>query len=343
MMVVTQCSSDHVSVFSAAHSRATPGWKSTYAGVRKTGTISQSRAAFGDKLTACAAVEPDPCTRARSTAAGIGRWVTLSDVFMNLFDLDDRVTAAAIAAAGTVIGTLIQLKFAWRKEVSERARGVPATKKSRRGPVLAVGLLLVGAVVGGFAFSQYLVRQSDFESAARHSQLQTQLAQISATAARLERATLSNHGSSEHAADDHHGAEGVTVTTTVGPCRARAVVAPDAAPGCDEQEAPRVTLCASVPSLSVVTTMDLYARHEDSPQPWTESRVSPGQDVGRARFAEKAFERAESDQTKQVCTGFSSWDGEQGYSARLVVKYVIAPAASEVANALPVAISGVAQ
>src|SRR5882672_8702160 len=103
---------------------------------------------------------------------------------MNLFDLDDRVTAAAIAAAGTIIGTLIQLKFAWRKEVRERARGVPATKKSRRGPVLAVGLLLVGALVGGFVLSQYLVRQSDLDSAARHSQLQTQLAQIGATAAR---------------------------------------------------------------------------------------------------------------------------------------------------------------
>src|SRR5882757_3408411 len=34
------------------------------AGVRKTGTISQSRAAFSDKLTACGGVAPDPCTRA---------------------------------------------------------------------------------------------------------------------------------------------------------------------------------------------------------------------------------------------------------------------------------------
>jgi len=263
---------------------------------------------------------------------------------MNLLDLDDKVTAAAIAAAGTVIGTLIQLKFAWRKEVSERARGVPASKKSRRGPVLAVGLLLVGAVVGGFAFSQYLVRQqSDVESAARHSELQTQLAQISATAARLERATLSDHGSSGPSADDRRGAEGVAVTTTVGPCRSRAVVAPDAAPACDEQEAPRVTLCASVPSLAVVTAMVLYARPEDSPQPWAESRVAPGQDVGRARFADKASERAESDQTKQVCTGFSSWDSEHGYTARLVVKYVIVPVVSEASNAPLAPISGVAQ
>jgi hypothetical protein len=251
---------------------------------------------------------------------------------MNLPNLDDKVTAAAIAAAGTVIGTLIQLKFAWRKEVSERARGVPATKKSRRGPVLAVGLLLVGAVVGGFAFSQYLVRQqSDLESAARHSELQTQLAQISATAARLERASQTDHGSSARSADDRRGAEGVAVTTTVGPCRARAV-GPDAAPACDEKEALRVTLCASVPSSAVVTAMTLFARPEDSLNPWTESRV-PGQDLGRARFADKTFERAESDQTKQVCTDFSSWDGERGYSARLVVKYVMAPAPSEASNA----------
>jgi Flp pilus assembly protein TadG len=262
---------------------------------------------------------------------------------MNLFNLDDKVTAAAVAAAGTVIGTLIQLHVTWRREVSDRKRGVPATKKSRRGPVLAVGLLLIGAAVGGFAFSQYLVKQSDLETGALRGQLQTQLAQISATATRLEQAALSDHGSSGRTADDRRGEEGVAATTTVGPCRARPVVAPDAAPACDEQEAQPVTLCASVPALAVVTAMVLYARPEDSPQPWTESRVAPGQEVGRARFADKAFERAESDQTKQVCTGFSSWDSEHGYSARFVVKYVIVPAASEVSNAPLAPISGVAQ
>jgi hypothetical protein len=223
--------------------------------------------------------------------------------------------------------------------------------------VLAGGLLLIGAALGGFAFSQYLVRQSDLESTAVRGQLQAQLAQINATAARLERAAQSDHGSSDRSSsdrsssdhsssarnlDDSRGAEGIAVTTTVGPCRARTVVAPDAAPTCDEQEALRVTLCASVPSLAVVTAMALYARPEDSPQPWTESRV-PGQDFGHARFADKTFERAESPQTKQVCTDFSSWDGERGYSARLVVKYVMAPAPSEVSNEQLVPVSGVTQ
>lgn len=262
---------------------------------------------------------------------------------MNLPNLDDKVVAAAVAAAGTVIGALIQLRVTWRKEVSERARGVPMTKKSRRGPVLAVGLLLGAAGVGGFSFSQYLVKQSDRESVALRGELQAQLAQISATAERLERATLSDHSASQRAANDHRESQGVSVTTTVEPCRARAAVGPDAAPACAEQEAVRVTLCASVPSSAVVTALDLYARPEGAPRPWTEGQVAPGQDIGRARFADKPFERAESDQTKQVCTGFSSWDGEQAYSARLVVKYVVAPAASDVSNASLMPISGIGQ
>ncbi len=141
---------------------------------------------------------------------------------MNLFDLDDRVTAAAVAATGTVIGALIQLRAAWRNEVSARARGVPVTKKSRRGPVAAVLLLLVAAAVAGFVLSQYLASQSDRESAQLRGELRSQIAQINATAERLEQASLDNHGASAPADDARRAAGDVTVTAMVGPCRARA-------------------------------------------------------------------------------------------------------------------------
>jgi hypothetical protein len=258
---------------------------------------------------------------------------------MNLFDLDDRVTAAAVAAAGTIFGALIQLRAAWRREVADRARGAPMTKKARRGPVLAVFLLLIAAGVGGFALSQYLAARSDRESAVVRGELQTQLAQISATAARLEQASLGAYGPAAHADDGHREAEEVAVTTTVGPCRGRGAAATDAAAACSEQEALRVTLCSSVPSSAVVTDMALYARFEDSPQTWTESRVTPGQDVGRARFAGNPFERAESDRMKQVCTNFSAWDGEHAYRARLVVKYAAPPASREVSHVVVAPIS----
>ena len=242
----------------------------------------------------------------------------------NFLDLDDRVMAAAVAATGTVIGALIQLRVAWKKEVSERARGVPATKKSRRGPVAAVLLLLVAAGVSGFAFSQSLVMKSERETAELRGELRTQLDQINATAARLELATLSDRQTSR-TTDARRGPDDVAVTATVGPCKARAVAGTDAATACTEQDAQRVTLCASVPTSVPAMDITLYARPEDSAQAWADSKVAFGQDLGKARFADKPFERAETDRTKQICTGFSAWDGEHAYSARLVVRYPGSP------------------
>ena len=245
-------------------------------------------------------------------------------MFFNFLDLDDRVVAAAVAATGTVIGALIQLRVAWKKEVSERARGVPVTKKSRRGPVAAVVLLLVAAGVGGFAFSQSLVIKSERETAELRGELRTQLEQINATAARLELATMSDRQTTR-TADGRRGPDDVAVTATVGPCRARAVAGTESSAACSEQEAQRVTLCASVPTSAPAMDIALYARLEDSAQAWADSKVAPGQDLGKARFADKPFERAESDRTKQICTGFSAWDGEHAYSARLVVRYPASP------------------
>jgi type II secretory pathway pseudopilin PulG len=251
---------------------------------------------------------------------------------MNAFDLDDRVTAAAVAAAGTVIGALIQLRVAWRKEVSDRARGAPVTKKSRRGPVLAVFLLLIAAGVGGFALSQYFVQQAGRESAAMRGELQAQLAQISATAQRLERASLGDQGSAART-ESNRGSKSLSVTTIIGPCRVHATSSSDTMRTCSEQEALRATLCGSVPSTAVVTNTVVFARPEGSSQPWPERRVAPGQDLGHVRFADKFFERTESDQTKLVCTGVWVWDSDQPVSARLDVNYDVAPGGREIAHA----------
>jgi hypothetical protein len=201
-------------------------------------------------------------------------------------------------------------------------------------------LLVVAAGVAGFALSQYfLASHSSFESAALRSELQTQLAEIRSTAARLERASAGDRGAGEHAEDARRAAGAVTVTTTIGPCHPRAIVASDAAPVCTEPEAVLATLCGSVPASAVVTAMILYARPEESPQSWADSQAAPGQELGRARFAEKPFERPESDQAKQACTKFSVWDAEHAYSARLVVSYAPAPALSS-ASESPRAIAG---
>lgn len=252
------------------------------------------------------------------------------------FDLDDRVTAAAVAATGTIIGALIQLRVAWRKEVSDRARGVPMNKKSRRGPVLAVILLLVAAGVGGFAVSQYFVGQSVRDSAALQVQLQSQVAQIGATAERLERASLNEHlgGAADGARFDPVANGGVTVSATIGPCHTSSASSSSGPGACAERDSAKLTLCASVPAAAAVTATALYARPEDSARPWTESVAVPGQDLGRARFEDKTIERADSELARQVCTNFSSWDSDHAFSARMLVRYGPPPAGPETSSPL---------
>jgi hypothetical protein len=72
-------------------------------------------------------------------------------------NLSDPVAAALIGATATMVTALIQLRLSWKRELKERERGQPISKKSRRGPVVLVFALMIGSAVGGFAGSQYLM------------------------------------------------------------------------------------------------------------------------------------------------------------------------------------------
>jgi len=87
-------------------------------------------------------------------------------------NLSDPVVAALIIASGTVLTALVQLRISWRKELRERERGQPITKKTRRGPVLFIFALFIAAGVGGFALSQYFVslRIGDHDALREHYQ-----------------------------------------------------------------------------------------------------------------------------------------------------------------------------
>ena len=105
-------------------------------------------------------------------------------------NLSDPIVAAFIAAGATVLATLVQLRISWRKELRERERGQPITKKTRRGPVMVVFALMIAAAVGGFALSQYFVSLREGDRDALRADLQSKLSEINATAMRLEQARL---------------------------------------------------------------------------------------------------------------------------------------------------------
>ena len=244
---------------------------------------------------------------------------------MDFTHLSEPLLAALIGAAATVVATLVQLRISWRKELKERERGQPITRKSRRGPVTFVFILLIAAAVGGFALSQYFVSLREGDRDALRAELQSKLSEINATATRLEQARLNERQQIEtetHRADAmRQGDEGAAASIVVGPCK------PEGAAGarqeCTEKSALRVAVCARVPAAATVREVLLYTRFEASQQPWSDSRVQAGQDAGQARFAEKFSERADADATKQICQGFVNWNGEKARIARILVKYAL--------------------
>ena len=236
---------------------------------------------------------------------------------------DPVVSAALIGASGTVLTALVQLRISWRREMKERERGQPITKKTRRGPVMAVFALMIAAAVGGFALSQYFqsLREDDRDSL--RAELQAKLSEINATAVRLEQTRTTERAQIEseaHRADSARlGDEGAAASMVVGPCKPEGI--PGARQECTEQSALRVALCVRVPASASVKEVQLYTRFEDSRQGWTDSKVQAGQDAGEARFSEKSFERPDDAGAKQVCQGFVSWNREKSRLARILVKY----------------------
>jgi hypothetical protein len=227
--------------------------------------------------------------------------------------------AAFVGALATIVTALIQLRISWRKELKERERGQPITKKARRGPVMVVFVLMIAAAVGGFALSQYFVSLREGDRDALRADLQSKLSEINATALRLAEARMNERKQIEtevqRADASRQGEEGAAASALVGPCRPEYGGTAE----CTEQSAMRVTVCASVPAAATVKEVQLYIRADDK-QPWADARVKPGQEIARARFAEKFSEQPEEG-GKQVCQAFANWSHEKARLARIVVKY----------------------
>jgi hypothetical protein len=236
-------------------------------------------------------------------------------------NLSDSIMAALIAAGATVLATLVQLRISWRRELRERERGQPITKKTRRGPVTIVLALMIAAAVGGFALSQYFLSLREVDRDALRSDLQSKLSEINATAMRLEQARLNERDQIETGARRADaarlGEEGVTASVVVGPCPAIP------ADHCTEKSAVRVAVCAKVPASASVKEVLLYTRFEDSQAPWADARIQAGQDAGQARFMDKTLERPDGEGAKQVCQTFVNWNREKPRLARILVKYAL--------------------
>ncbi len=249
--------------------------------------------------------------------------------------MSDPVLAAIIAATATLLTSLLQLRLSVGRELAARAQAGGSRRKGRA-PVLVIFVMLTAAAVGGFALSRWLTESERAAQGILEHELRAQVDQISRTASQLEVTRAGARAEIEAEVLRKIGTDGVVVMATVSPCRPALVVNPpgttsppgvsaDTAPPpalpCTESEANTVLLCATIPGKASVTEIELFSRFAESDAPWSTNRLTPGQESGQARFADKPLERPEGPGTKQVCQAFAHWSPEHSRVARMLVHY----------------------
>jgi hypothetical protein len=252
--------------------------------------------------------------------------------------MSDGVLAAIIAASATVLAALMQLRASFAREVAARARAPNARDKGHL-PRLVLGVMLVGAAVGGFALSQWVAEHRRAAQEVVTAELRARIEQMS----RSENQLAGVYSEIESSVLRNIGLQGVVVMASVPPCKpaplsdavertastveasgtAATPVAFAPSSACTEADASPVTLCATIPANATVNDVELYVRAEDSEVPWSASRVTAGQEAAQTRFADRPFEIEDSATAKQVCEHFVQWSTEHGRVARVVVRYTL--------------------
>lgn len=234
--------------------------------------------------------------------------------------LSETIMAAMIGALATVFTATFQLMLSWRsatKEQERRGRGGLSS-------FLWMLALMAAAAVGGFAYAEYRAQGSRGTAAVLREELQRELHALSASTARLEQLTAAASGGRESPADQRQrGLEGIAAMVTLPACRGVQPGFSTQRPDCTEQDALNVAVCTPVPAAASVTAVELFARPEDSQQPWSEARVTSGQDLGGGRFATSHVERIDADGTRQVCQPFAHWSSDKGRTVRILVRYIM--------------------
>ena len=223
--------------------------------------------------------------------------------------------AALIGAGATFAAALFQLTSNARRQAVERAAGKPIMR--RAGSWFTVAVLLLAALVGGYALAEYQGFQNRGDDKALRQEMQTRLRELSDVATRLERAALQK--SDQPDVERRRGIEGVAAVIGLPACSS-GPPGPGPNTACNEGTALRASVCAIIPAASVVTEVQVFTRMEDSTQPWSEARVQLGQDAGAARFVDAFSERVQAE-GKEVCQRFIHWNSQKPRLARILVKY----------------------
>ena len=239
--------------------------------------------------------------------------------------LSETIVAAIIGALATMGTAIFQL-------VRNRAPsdGRPKPKKSRMRSALATIALMIGCIVGGYAWSALRAVSAKEELTATMQAEFTR--QFTEFAAKQTQAAAAAQGGTIATGNGSGTAEALV---HLPPCHISAQSA-DAGPvACSETVAQPVTLCAAIPAVAQTTKVRVQARVPKSESPWLE-RDAGAPTLGSVHVAADTREYPVSPELRSVCLEVSNWSVEDTLAVRLIVEYgAPTPAAGELTAATP--------
>ena len=246
--------------------------------------------------------------------------------------LSETILAAIIGALATMATAIVQL-------LRNRAPAESRPKKNRVRSTFSIIALVLGAMVGGYFYSELKSVSAREEIAALRADLKL-AARTQADAESADAAAVVPDGAdagSPAMATSHGEAGSAESVAHLPPCRVTQQ-AEDAGPtACSESLAPKIALCALVPAASQTTTVHVEARVPMSASAWMAADAGATQ-LGNLHVAAQHTEYPASPEKRSVCLDVANWSVEDTLAVRVVVDYAFPSApAGELTAAAPVA------
>jgi hypothetical protein len=239
--------------------------------------------------------------------------------------ISETIIAAIIGALATMATAIVQL-------IRNRAPSEGRPKKNRTRSVLATIALMIGCIVGGYAWSALRAVSAKEELTATMQAEFTR--QFSEFATRQSQAALA---ASNAAVAARNGAGTAEALVHLPPCHISAQNA-DAGPvACNESVAQTVALCAAIPAAAQTRQVRLQSRVPRSESPWLE-RDAGAPTLGSLHIGASSSEYPVSPELRSVCLDVSNWSVEDTLAVRLSVEFgMSASPSAELTAAAPTA------
>ena len=236
--------------------------------------------------------------------------------------LSETIVAAIIGALATMGTAIFQL-------VRNRAPsdGRPKPKKSRMRSALATIALMIGCIVGGYAWSSLrAVNAKDELRATMKAEFAEQFATLAARQAPESTAPgADGAGPAGGALPARHGETGSAESLAhLPPCRVNTHPDEVGPVSCTDRVAQTIALCAAVPSEAQTSNVRVQARVPKSESPWLD-RDAGAPTLGSLHIAEAIVESPVSADQRAVCLDVSNWSTEDTLAVRIIVDYSFGP------------------